>query len=215
MRKTALGAALFLAGAALPLTAQSPTQRSDVRQIVTFQFVPGMTDSATAVYRRELLPAYRADTAMRRFRAYAEAESPEPLDLIVISHFDGMAGMDASNATLRTLKPGGRSVFQWYGVLSGITQRHHDQFVEMLPALCTQRPPSADASDSGSDVRSQNAGTVAASRYVGDVFRDRFRDVFRDRFRDRFASRPQNQISSPRTNSRRLPEAYHPINLPS
>lgn len=115
--------------------AQAKTQRSDVRQIVTFLFLPGMTDSATAVYRRELRPAYVADTAMRRFRAYREVESPEPLDLIVISSFDGMEGMDASNAALRALTSSGRSVFQWYGTLSSITQHHHDQFAEMLPLL--------------------------------------------------------------------------------
>ena len=128
----ALGAFASLLLCASRIDAQST---SDVRQIVTFLFQPGRSDSAIAVYRRELLPAYTADGAMRRFRAYAEAESPEPLDLIVVSHFDGMAGMDASNAALRSYSSGGRSVFQWYGVLSAVTQRHHDQFAEMMPAL--------------------------------------------------------------------------------
>ncbi len=38
---------------------------------------------------------------MLRFRGFREAERPEPLDLIVVSTFRGMAGMDVSNRTLR------------------------------------------------------------------------------------------------------------------
>lgn len=120
---------------------------SDVRQIVTFRFQPGMGDSALAIYARELIPLYAANSAMRRFRGYREAESPEPLDLIIVSSFDGMAGMDASNAALRNLSSGGRSVFQWYGVLAALSLQHHDQFVEVLPELGT---PEAAASDSSS-----------------------------------------------------------------
>ncbi|MEO7966381.1 MAG: hypothetical protein ABIT38_20960 [Gemmatimonadaceae bacterium] len=131
---------------ALGIGAPSATaqRQPEVRQIVTFLFSPGATDSALAVYRRELLPAYAADSAMRRFRVYSESESPEPLDLIVVSSFDGMAGMDASNALLRARSSGGRSVFQWYGVLSAITQRHHDQFTEMIPQLGTPTRAGSD-----------------------------------------------------------------------
>ena len=112
--------------------AQAPRE---VRQIVAFLFRPGMADSARAIYGRELRPAYLANAAMTQFRAYAEAESPEPLDMVVVSSFAGMAGMDASNVQLRGAESGGRRVFEWYGVLAGLSQHHHDQFVEMLPAL--------------------------------------------------------------------------------
>ncbi|MCC6771936.1 MAG: hypothetical protein IT360_12065 [Gemmatimonadaceae bacterium] len=120
----------------ISLMAQPSTSPlSDVRQIVTFRFLPGRGDSALAIYQRELVPLYRANAAMRRFRGFREAESPEPLDLVVVSSFDGMAGMDDSNVALRGLSSGGRSVFQWYGALSDLSQQHHDQFVEMLPDL--------------------------------------------------------------------------------
>lgn len=128
---------------------------SDVRQVVTFLFQPGLSDSAQAIYRRELLPLYRQDTAMRRFRGFREGESPEPLDLIVVSSFDGLAGMEASNAALRALTSGGRSTFEWYGQLAAISQHHHDQLVEMLPAL---GDPAAAAADS--------VGGLTAFEYV-------------------------------------------------
>lgn len=138
-----LGAALLPAGA---LAQPASPAGSDVRQIVTFRFLPGRSDSALAIYQRELVPLYRANDAMRRFRGYREAESPEPLDLVIVSSFDGMAGMDSSNATLRTLSSGGRSTFQWYGVLAGLSQQHHDQFVEMLPDLGDVAAAASDSS---------------------------------------------------------------------
>jgi hypothetical protein len=70
-----------------------------------------------------------------RFRAYREAESPEPLDLVVVSSYRGMDGMDAANDALRRPHASGRSAFALYGTLAAMTQSHHDQFVEMLPPI--------------------------------------------------------------------------------
>ncbi len=149
LARAALLAGALLACAQPDVAAQgtvAATIRSEVRQLVTFHFLPGRADSAVAIYERELVPRYREDAPMRRFRGYREAESPEPLDLIVVSSFDGMAGMDASNATLRTLASSGRSVFQWYGILSELSLQHHDEFAEMLPEV---GDGAVAASDSG------------------------------------------------------------------
>lgn len=107
----------------------------EVRQIVTFLFQPGRTAEAVTIYEQQLKPIYTDNPSLRRFRAYREAESPEPLDLVIISSFDGMAGMDASNDALRRPRASGPSAFALYGTLSAMTQTHHDQFVEMLPEL--------------------------------------------------------------------------------
>jgi hypothetical protein len=117
------------------LRAQSTVRPPEVRQIVTFQFQPGKSDDAMAIYERQLKPIYADVPALRRFRAYREAESPEPLDLVVVSTYDGMAGMDSSNAALKRPRADGTSAFALYGTLSGMTQTHHDQFVEMIPVL--------------------------------------------------------------------------------
>lgn len=125
-----MAAAMLLSA---PARAQVPA--AEVRQIVTFLFQPGRGSEALTIYERQLKPIYEGVTPLRRFRAYREAESPEPLDLVVISTYDGMAGMDAANAALRRPGPGGQSAFALYGTLSAMTQTHHDQFVEMIPVL--------------------------------------------------------------------------------
>ena len=135
MRRTlaALIAAATLS--AVPLAAQAGGDApGEVRQIVTFLFQPGRTADAVAIYERQLRPIYEDVTPLLRFRAYREAESPEPLDLVVVSSYRGMAGMDAANAALRTPHRTGGSAFALYGTLAAMTQSHHDQFVEMLPA---------------------------------------------------------------------------------
>lgn len=111
------------------------TTGGEVRQIVTFHFQPGRSDDAFAIYEKQLKPMYAGIAPLRRFRGYREAESPEPLDLVVVSSYDGMAGMDAANDALRRPNAAGQSAFALYATLSGMTQSHHDQFVEMLPAL--------------------------------------------------------------------------------
>jgi hypothetical protein len=131
-RLVATMAAALLSSASLH--AQQPT--AQVRQIVTFLFQPGRGSDALTIYVQQLKPIYEGITPLlRRFRAYREAESPEPLDLVVISTYDGMAGMDAANAALRRPGPSGQSALALYGTLSAMTQTHHDQFVEMIPVL--------------------------------------------------------------------------------
>lgn len=107
----------------------------EVRQVVTFLFQPGQGAEAQRIYAEHLRPLYESNPAMRRVRAYREVESPVPLDLVIVSSFSGMAGMEASNEHLRRAPAGGRSAFSWYGTLAGMTQHHHDQFVEILPSL--------------------------------------------------------------------------------
>lgn len=114
---------------------QDPVRRPEVRQIVTFLFQPGRLPEALAIYAQRLLPIYADVTPLRRFRAYREAESPEPLDLVIVSSYAGMAGMDAANQSLRTPHRSGASALQLYGELSGMTLTHHDQFVEMIASL--------------------------------------------------------------------------------
>ncbi|NJK42548.1 MAG: hypothetical protein HC937_02225 [Aquincola sp.] len=144
-------AALCLAASPPLLAAQSSARASDVRQIVTFLFQPGRAADAHAIYEKQLRPIYESVPALRRFRAYREAESPEPLDLVVVSSYNGMAGMDSANAALRRPSPTGQSAFALYGALSAMTQTHHDQFIEMLPAV----------SDSA-----RTAGTLTVFEYI-------------------------------------------------
>lgn len=108
------------------------TPPAEVRQLVTFLFQPGRSADARAIYERQLKPVYTGIAALRTFRAYTEAESPEPLDLVVVSSYAGMAGMDSANAALRRTSP---SALALYGTLSAMSQWHHDQFIEMMPAL--------------------------------------------------------------------------------
>lgn len=129
---------LLAAAAALSpalLAAQGRTPVPEVRQLVTFLFQPGRAAEASAIYEKQLLPIYADVPALRRFRAYHEAESPEPLDLVVVSSYGGMAGMDTANAALRRGAGTGRSAFAIYGTLAALSHSHHDQFIEMLPSL--------------------------------------------------------------------------------
>lgn len=103
----------------------------EVRQLVTFLFEPGRSGDALRIYEEQLRPAYAQLPALRRFRGYREIESPEPLDLVVVSSYRGMAGMDTANAALREQAPGALAL---YGTLAAMSQWHHDQFVEIEPA---------------------------------------------------------------------------------
>ena len=121
-----------MAVGAIPGGAQSQAESPEVRQIVTFQFLPGRAEEAFRIYEQQLRPIYHEIPELLRFRGYQEAESPEPLDLIVVSSYRGMAGMDRANEGLRRPPPSGPSALSLYGTLSAMTARHHDQFVEML-----------------------------------------------------------------------------------
>ena len=118
-----------------PLCAQVPVE-GEVRQIVTFSFRPGSSAEAIDVFRERAVPLYEDGTAMLSFRGFREVESPIPLDLMVVSAFQGMAGMDRSNEQLReAAAAAGTSIGAIYGGIAALSSGHTDQFVEMLPAL--------------------------------------------------------------------------------
>lgn len=121
-------------GSTQTLVAQAPSDDApDVIQIVTFRFAPGQAGKAIEVFRDLALPLYEQDPDMLEFRAYREVESPSALDLVVISHFRGMAGMDRSNARLRTLATEtGTSMGAVYGGIGALSVGHTDEFVEIV-----------------------------------------------------------------------------------
>jgi hypothetical protein len=108
----------------------------EVRQIVSFRFLQGASDAAIRIFREEALPLYKANEPMLRFRAYREVESPEPLDLVVVSSFRGLEGMDGSNRALseEAAKRGTR-VGDIYGRISASSDGHRDELVAMDPRL--------------------------------------------------------------------------------
>ena len=109
---------------------------AEVRQIVSFRFLPGKTAEAIQIFRDEARPLYEANGPMLRFRAYREVESPEPLDLVVVSSFRGMEGMDASNRALaEDAARRGTRVGEIYGKIAASSDGHRDEFVEMDPRL--------------------------------------------------------------------------------
>ena len=126
---------LFLGQALVGAPLRQPLRDApEVRQIVTFRFQPGRTADALRVFEQQLAPIYRETPALVRFRAYREAESPEPLDLIVVSTLLGLAGMDDVNRQLAE-RSGGAAVADLYSQLSQMSDGHHDQFVEMVDGL--------------------------------------------------------------------------------
>lgn len=127
--------AVPLEGSRVAAVGEHRWQESEVRQIVTFLFLPGRSAEGLRVYQDRIKPIYEGIGDLLRFRAYREVESPEPFDFFVVSTYRGMDGMDRANAGLRTPGPAGESAAQLYGHLSSMTQHHHDQFVEMIPAL--------------------------------------------------------------------------------
>ncbi len=109
---------------------------AEVRQIVSFRFLPEKTAEAIQIFREQALPLYQANAPMLRFRAYREVESPEPLDLVVIASFRGMEGMDASNRALgEEASRRGTRVGEIYGKIAASSDGHGDEFVEMDPGL--------------------------------------------------------------------------------
>ena len=65
-------------------------------------------------------------------RVFAEVESPEPLDLMVVTHYADLAAMDRANAQLRRPSPDHPPVGELYQRLSDLSLGHHDQFVELI-----------------------------------------------------------------------------------
>lgn len=139
MRLPALAGAALLAAVAAPaghpLAAQPPLEAREVRQLVTFRFLPGQLPAALEIYRAQVAPLYRETEAMRMVRFLGEAESPEPLDLMVVTHFADMAGMYRANRQLADRPPdGGPSIGLLYRQLADLSLGHSDQFVELVSA---------------------------------------------------------------------------------
>ena len=133
--------ALVLAVSVPPgAVAQVPTE-GEVRQLVSFTFLPGRSADALTLYRERALPLYREDEHLISFRAFREAESPVPVDLVIVRAFDGMAGMDRSGARLREVASRqGTSIGALYGEIGALSSGHTDEFVEMLPELGSGDP---------------------------------------------------------------------------
>jgi hypothetical protein len=113
--------------------AQAPlAEAREVRQLVTFRHLPGQSAAALALYREHLVPIYREVEAMRTVRVFGEVESPEPLDLMVVTHYADLAAMDRANAQLRRPLPDHPPVGELYQRLSDLSLGHHDQFVELI-----------------------------------------------------------------------------------
>jgi hypothetical protein len=134
----ALAAAVCCAAVALsavdvaPAAARQPAESREVRQLVTFRFLPGQAQAAREIYRRQLIPIYREVEPMRHVRVFSEVESPEPLDLMVVTHFADMAAMDRANQELERSVPDRPPVAFLYSRLSNMSLGHHDQFVEVV-----------------------------------------------------------------------------------
>jgi hypothetical protein len=132
-----------LAGTADPASvAQAPlAEAREVRQLVTFRHLPGQSTAALELYREHLVPIYREVEAMRMVRVFAEVESPEPLDLMVVTHYADLAAMDRANAQLRRPLPDHPPVGELYRRLSDLSFGHHDQFVELISAAAVASLP--------------------------------------------------------------------------
>jgi hypothetical protein len=124
--------ALPLAGGVGDVSAQPPSEPREVRQLVTFRFLPGQSSAALDLYRAQILPVYREIEPMRTVRFLGEVESPEPLDLMVVTHYDSMAGMDRANQLLRQLPADRPPIGALYRQIADLSLGHHDQFVEMI-----------------------------------------------------------------------------------
>lgn len=139
---TAVAALGATAPATTALTAQPSADSREIRQLVTFRFLPGQTQAAMDIYRGQVLPLYRETEAMRTVRFLAEAESPEPLDLMVVTHYADMAAMDRANRALSERPPdGGPSVGLLYRQIGDLSLGHTDQFVEVLSTVGPAPPP--------------------------------------------------------------------------
>lgn len=137
MKSSVFGLLLVFPLLSLPGCKHPQTEEAtEVRQLVSFDFLPGKRAEAMRLFREEALPLYQADRPLVRFRAYREAESPEPLDLLVVSSFHGMEGMDDSNRALEEqAKKNGTTLGQIYGRIGDLSQAHRDELVEIDPSL--------------------------------------------------------------------------------
>lgn len=118
-----------------PVVAAAQPAPDDVRQLVTFRWQPGRDRDALAIYTGPLRAIYARLPALAAVRGFREAESPEPLDLVVVAHYRSMARMDTANTQLRSEREADRPALQYYADLAAMSAGHHDQFVRMLPEL--------------------------------------------------------------------------------
>jgi hypothetical protein len=116
---------------------QALADSRELRQLVTFRFLPGQTGQAMDLYRAQVVPVYRQTDDIRTVRFLGEVESPEALDLMVITHYADMAAMDRANRALAARVDDPVPIGQLYRQLSDLSVGHHDQFVEVLtpPAI--------------------------------------------------------------------------------
>ncbi|MEZ5294513.1 MAG: hypothetical protein R2745_25760 [Vicinamibacterales bacterium] len=117
--------------------AQALAESRELRQLVTFRFLPGQTEPAVDLYRSQVVPIYRQADDIKTVRFLGEVESPEPLDLVVVTHYADMAAMDRANRALASRVDDPVPIGRLYRQLSDLSFGHHDQFVEVLtpPAL--------------------------------------------------------------------------------
>lgn len=113
---------------------QPPVESREVRQFVTFKLLPGQTQAVLDLYATYLLPLYRETDAIRTVRLFGEVESPEPLDLMVVTHYESMAAMDRANQALARPASDRPSIGQIYRQISDLSLGHTDQFVELVSA---------------------------------------------------------------------------------
>jgi hypothetical protein len=136
----AAAVALLAAAAGRPVGAQHPAEAREVRQLVTFRFLPGQLRVARDIYRRQLVPIYRDVETMRQVRVFGEAESPEPFDLMVVTHYADLAAMDRANKALEQPAPERPPVSFFYSQLANLCLGNHDQFVEVISPPATAAP---------------------------------------------------------------------------
>lgn len=136
-------AALAAAPPASTARIEQPSVESrEVRHLVTFRFLPGQLPAAMDVYRGQVLPLYRETEPMKTVRFLMEAESPEPLDLMVVTHYADMAAMDRANRLLEERPPdGGPGIGLSYRQIGDLSLGHTDQFVEVLSPVGPMPPP--------------------------------------------------------------------------
>lgn len=111
---------------------QPPAEAREVRQFVTFRVLPGQLLAVLDLYGTHLLPVYHETDAIRMVRVFREVESPEPLDLMVVTHYDSMAAMDRANQAMSRPSPDRQPIGQRYRQIADLTLGHTDQFVEMV-----------------------------------------------------------------------------------
>lgn len=129
---TAAGALLAWPGSVLRASTQPPLDTREVRQLVTFRLLPGQLQAVLDLYATYVLPLYRETDAMRMVRLFREVESPEPLDLMVVTHYESMAAMDRANQFLSRPSPDRPPIGQIYRQIGDLSLGHTDQFVELV-----------------------------------------------------------------------------------